>query len=435
MDKFSLLNLDAAELEGLPTITRYAIQPEVKTWHRNEQLRSFIINQFFNENGAFPWDHKKPTSTHDIHKENAFFHLANNLISMKLREGSIKWSPNHNAFVPTTEGLNTTLDITNWPYIQLPLLRQIYFSNDFLNLVPTQPVRSRTGTYFYIDVQKPEDSNNSIFDKDTYDVTYTNYTENADVNTLKVIMDTASFTTTERAIRTELTDMLMQDLAAEHSLDGFQEIMPFCAAELVKAESMFMLTTLLAASASFSKRETFNMNGYTAEEATKTLDVKGYRQTIVDKINNVAAEILINTGTTPTWIMTDVATWNSISANFKDQFVNANSKNAFSITGATRRMPGDNNVAMSWVGTLDEKYDVYVDNSGHTGLSNRIVVGATNSTWLKAGLMWLPFVIGWNPGRLRSYTKLFNQTEGIMNRSGAVMVNAQFYGDVTLTTS
>ena len=367
--------------------------------------------------------------------------LCENHLALKLREGSIQFDAESGAFVPVMEAANTTADIANFLWVQFPLLRKIYFSNMFINLVSVQPARSRSGTYFKMDVQKATTAStttagDSVFTKANFDKNYADYTEDGAVRDIKMTLATDTFTTSERALAAEVTDMLQQDLNAEHGMDAFQELMPVLVDELTKTESWLLLDTLLAGSAGFSADLTWNENGYETEDANYTFHKKSYKQTVVDEINNASREIQKNVGKRANWVLMDLDTWgkleNSLENVFKDAYGVSEVR---SITGATLDNLGEDNTNHQWMGVLNGRYDVYVDNSGHTGLANKIIVGSTSSQWLYQGLVYIPFILGFAPGRLRSYDNIFKTKEGMLNRSGSKMVNAQFYAQITVTQS
>ena len=349
--------------------------------------------------------------------------LCENHLALKLREGGVKFDENTKTFVPVQEAANTTADVANFLWVQFPLLRKIYFSNMFINLVSVQPARSRSGTYFKMDVVKgttagASTAGDSIFDKANFDKTYAGYTEDGTVKDIK------------------MTDMLQQDLNAEHGMDAFQELMPVLVDELTKTESWLLLDTLLAGSAGFSADLTWNENGYETEDAKYTLHKKSYKQTVVDQINDASREIQKNVGRRANWVLMDIDTWGKLENSLENVFKDAYGVSELrSITGATLDNLGEDNTNHQWMGVLNGRYDVYVDNSGHSGLQGKIIVGSTSSQWLYQGLVYIPFILGFAPGRLRSYDNIFKTKEGMLNRSGSKMVNPEFYAQITVTQS
>jgi hypothetical protein len=419
------------DLSAFPASYRAKMEMKGKAWTLDSERREHFKNHF-------PEIYKNvKLENHKISSHmNCIESLGENNLILKQKENSIRFNSEKNRYEPVlAEGLNSTADITNWAYIQMPLLRQIYFENPFINLVSVQPAMSSTGTFYKMDIVRPEDipADTSVFTKGDFEVTYGDYTEGGAVNSLKLKLTNDSFSTTARALSAEVTDMLQQDLSAEHGMDAFREIMPFVVSELAKIESTMLLNGVLAESANFSANLTWDKAGGLADDITTTFGTKSYLGTIVDKINEAGREIQKNVGVQPNWVYMNVDTWgifeDALNTVFKDAYTNSS---ILSLTGASIENLGRDNKSASWKGVIAGKYDVYVDNSGHAGLVDKILVGSTSNNWLYQGMVYIPFILGYAPGRMRSYDKIFQQKEGMLNRSGFKMINAKFYAMITI---
>jgi IS1 family transposase len=438
-------------MKHLPNSMIAVIENERKSWNSNNARSAFFKKYFgeklYGENSKFN-ELKTKENQRNRYRWNAFescveTYMAHKLMgerSMKLVEvadpknkGQMK-----HLIIPTTESINTTADITNWAYLQLPLLNKIYFNNTFAQLISSQPARSRTGTFFKTDILRGDTGiPTSIYSKDDFDVTYGDYTENGSVHSLNFKMSTDTFTTTERALSAEVTDMLQQDLSAEHGLDAFNELMPMVSTELAKIESVLLLTALMTQESSMATTSTWNYYPAKTDDINSTFGTKSYHQTLLDEINTNAREIKKATGVEATWVYMDVDTWGIIENSLNTVFKEANKDILMSKTAVSNAYNTGENTSAQYKGVLGGKYDVFVDNSGmgSTGkpINNKIIIGATSMNWTYQGMTYLPFILGWSPSRLRSYDKIFNQKQGVLNRSGYKVNNPLFYATVTIT--
>jgi hypothetical protein len=432
-DELRLPNASTMDLTALPKSFQHKLEGGGHAWSPDGMRRAFFKSQV---PGVYESLDKAPNvHGRTAHNKACLEYMFENLLSLKMQRGEVKWNHSKTRFEPATEGINATVDVTNFAYVQLQMLKKIYFSNAFVNLISVQPARTRSGTYFTFDIKKPEDANKSIFEKSDFDVTYADYTEGGDPNSLKMTIGTDTFTTTERSLHAEVEDMLQQDLSAEYGMDAFQELMPYVTSELAKIESTKILDALLAQSGNFSDAVSFNQNGASTEDNKTVSGQKSYGLTIVDTINGVGRKIQKNIGVLPTWLYMDINTFGYIQDQLESSFKDSFQDNLVSITGASLDNLGRDNTSVQWRGILKGNYDIYVDNSGHTGLQNKIIVGSTSPIWLYQGATYHPFVLGWAPGRLRSYDKIFRTKEGVMNRTGIKINQPKFFGQITLTTS
>lgn len=417
----------SADLSSLPPTLRAKLEGSDNGFSPNSARKMFFKKHF----PEIYKGHEEPKTERHAKNLACLESLCENYLAMKMNRD---YRLEKGMFVPITEGVNTTSDITNWAYLQMPMLAGMYFNNAFINLVSVQPARSRSGTFFKMDVQYADGAGagDSIYGRGALDKTYADYTENGTVQTLKMTLATDTFTTTERALSAEVTDMLQQDLSAEHGIDAFRELMPMVAKELANIESTLLLDGLLAASAGFASALNWSKTPTLVDDNATTYNLKSYNQTLFDTINEVAVEIQKATTIRPTWLLMDLDTYLFIEQNLNTIYKDAYQNTLRSLTGASIDLLGRDNASIAYMGILGGKYDVYVDNTGYAGLADKIIVGSTSSTWLYQGMVYIPFILGFAPGRLRDYNKIFNQKEGILNRSGYKVVNAKFYGTVSI---
>lgn len=258
-----------------------------------------------------------------------------------------------------------------------------------------------------------------IADKTYIEVKYKEYElleQNSEMTEVTFELSEVVVSTTTRKMRANWTPELTQDVAAFQNIDAESELTTLLSETLASEIDREILRDLRKGAA-WAVRWDYKglVNGTAGANFLGTQ--KDYNQTLITKINQVAAQIqkaTLRTGVS--WIVVSP----EVSAILDDL-------EYFHVSNAA---PEENkyNAGIEKYGTLSGRYTVYKDNFAP---HNEILVGIKGRSILETGYIYAPYIPMQLTPVLTNHVD-FTSVRGIMTRYAKKMVNNRFYGKVLL---
>lgn len=237
-----------------------------------------------------------------------------------------------------------------------------------------------------------------------------NETEMAEVS---FEMDSVVVSVTDRKLRATWTPELAQDVSAYHNIDAEAELTSLMSEQVAGEIDREILIDLRKGGAWSLD---WDYNGWrTVSNVSTKYTIKEWNQTLVTKINQVAAQIqkaTLRGGANFIVVSTE------ISAVFND-LDNFHATDA----GADEDMYS---LGISKIGSLGARFKVYVDPFAPAGT---VLVGRKGSSIMDTGYIYAPYIPLTLTPTLTNFNT-FSSVKGIMTRYAKKMVSNRFYGKV-----
>ncbi len=316
----------------------------------------------------------------------------------------------------TTTTASVATNIT-W---QLPLIRKIWPRLFLWEITSVQPMSQPVGRMFMLDFQYGTaggayGSGTSIYTSE--DPAYADdLGEGVEPRELNMRITSSSVTASSKKLKGVWNIEAEQDLQAYHNLSLEPEIVKMLGQEIereVNRTSINMLANNAATNTNWSSSQPATPNPWA--NATP----KQYAESIMDAIEDAAKAILDDIYVDPNVILCGTSFASRLRKLNSFRFINEGSD----------ALMGNIVTGPNLFGTLGGKYKVYVDPFFHP--SDKALILHKGSNWLYTGSAYCPYIPVWTTPVIHN-TKM-QPGKGYMTRSAFKIVNANFYGTVSVT--
>jgi hypothetical protein len=242
--------------------------------------------------------------------------------------------------------------------------------------------------------------------------TYAALEENSQMAEVTFELDEVTVSVTPRKMRTQWTPELATDVAAFQNIDAELELTSLLSEQLAAEVDREILRDLSVV-APWTLR--WDYNGLRNQSNIYYGTQKDWNQTLMEKINQVSAQIMKST-------LRGGASWLVVSAEISAVLDNLE---YFHVSNAS---PEENqyNMGMEKIGTISGRYIVYRDPYAQP---KTLLIGHKGSSILETGYVYAPYIpMQLTPTIVNPYD--FKNVKGILCRYAKKVINNRFYGKI-----